>query len=338
MKYRSNMFFTKTLGLLKKIFPILFGIGLIFVFYRSTTVEQKQRLWAIIVNAHLIWVLFSICLGVLAHYLRALRWKWSLEVLKYHPSVFNLFCILMCGYLSNLGIPRSGEVLRCALIQRYEQVSFNNALGSIIAERVLDIIMLLLCLGITTVYYYDLMLLLLKQYDPLYYILGFFTLLTVAVLGVIVLKKLNISFLSKITSMGNEVLRGILAIRDVKSPFAFVLVTLVIWVLYFLMSYCVSFSLEGLFNVDIGVFFIAFIVGTISMTVTSGGIGVLPYPLAVASVFVLFGIETSIGEAYGWLVWSGQTLLNIVVGILSFVFLSLCTIKKSKHTVKFKMF
>ena len=317
------MIWSKIFYFFKKILPITIGIVLLWWVYHSANTTEKEQLLHSLENAHLGFVFLSMGLGILAHFLRALRWQWALKPLGHQPSVVNLFASLMAGYLSNLGIPRSGELIRCQFVSKYEQISFSQVLGSVVMERVLDIIMLLVCCILAGICHYTLFIQLVLQFNPMVSVVVVLGMILLGIIGVLILNRLQFSFLEKLKTFGNSILEGLQSVRKVTSPFWFIVVTVCIWVLYFLMTYSVSWALPELQTRDLGIYLMAFLAGTFSMTVTSGGIGILPYPLAVASVLVFFEIENTTAEAFGWLVWTGQTLLNCILGALAFIILPL---------------
>ena len=126
----------------------MFGLFIIWFFYVNTPKEYQQEILKQLKNARYSWVFLSILLGILSHISRAYRWNYLLAPLGYKPKVANNFMAVMAAYLTNLGIPRSGELLRAALISSYEKVPFDKGFGTIVAERVIDFIMLLVIIAI----------------------------------------------------------------------------------------------------------------------------------------------------------------------------------------------
>lgn len=122
--------------ILKTLLPLLLGVFLIWYMVSSATPEEREKLWVNIVEADKFWIAASLILGLLSHASRAYRWKFLLEPLGYKPKFYNSFMAVMVAYLANLGIPRSGEVLRGATISTYEKVPFEKAFGTIVSERI----------------------------------------------------------------------------------------------------------------------------------------------------------------------------------------------------------
>ena len=274
------------------------------------------------------WVLLSIFLGILSHLSRAYRWKYLLEPLGYHPRLGNSFMAVMAGYLANLGVPRSGEILRGASISTYEEIPFDKAFGTIVSERIADLVMLVI---ITTVAlliqtehlinYFDA-----HEINPFISIGILFALI---LLGIIVLRLIKSSshpFMVKIRNFARGLLEGMRSILKMRRKTAFWIHTVLIWVLYILMFYVIKFSIPETVTLGWPGIMAAFIVGTFAISTTNGGIGV--YPIAMGAVLLLFGIDQQAGKAFGWIMWGSQTLMVIVLGGLSLLFLPLFNRKK----------
>src|SRR5690606_32181950 len=130
--------------ILKTVLPLLLGLFLIWYSISTATPEERMALWQNIKLADPFWIILSIIFGALSHLSRAYRWKYLLEPLGYKPRLSNSFMAVMGGYLANFGIPRSGEVLRGATISTYEKIPFDKAFGTIVSERIADMVLLLL--------------------------------------------------------------------------------------------------------------------------------------------------------------------------------------------------
>ncbi len=313
----------KLIKILKIILPFILGVFLIWYFLSSATPEYRIQLLQNIKNADPIWVLISLSLGIISHLSRAYRWKFLLNPLGYNPKLYNSFMAVMVGYLANLGVPRSGEVLRGLTTSTYEKIPFEKAFGTIVSERIIDLIMLILVTTMAGILQTEYLLNFLeeKNINPLYSLGIILFLILIGFLGLKVLQKSSNKWIGKIRDFGMGLLDGMKSIFAMKQKGAFLFHTILIWFLYVLMFYVVKFAVPNLDNASIGVILVAFIVGSFSMSTTNGGIGILPFPIVVGAVFVFFGFEKSDGEAFGWILWGSQTAINIVVGALSFLFL-----------------
>ena len=314
--------------LLKVIIPL--GIGIILIYYSlsSATEEERAILWENIKQANPFYIVVSLLFGILSHLSRAWRWQYLLEPMGYHPKLANRFMAVMAAYLANLGIPRSGELLRGALLTTYEEVPFEKAFGTIISERIADFFMLLLVVAIAILLQTDTLLEYLndQNINPLYTV----AFLAIAVggiwIGFRIVKNAKNGFLHKIQQFMTGLVEGMRSILNMKHKLAFIAHTLFIWVMYVLMFWVIKFTIPEIAEASIGVILAAFVIGSFSISVTNGGIGV--YPIAIGALFIFFGYSKQGGKAFGWIVWGPQTLLVLVLGALSFLFLPLYNQKK----------
>lgn len=279
-------------------------------------------------KANYYWIALGIFCGILSHLSRAYRWQYMLEPMGYIPKYPNSIMAVFIAYLANLGIPRSGEALRALTFTNYEGVPFEKGLGTIVAERVADLIVMLFIIAITLFIQFDFIWdLLMKKFDLTKIIL----LLSVILIGgigfIIFIKKAKTGFPLKIKNFILGVYEGATSILKMKNKWRFIFHTLFIWAMYILMFYVTILSVEDLHGkVPAGAILIAFIAGSFSIAVTNGGIGA--YPIAVAGAFSLFGLAKVPSEAFGWIMWASQTLMIIILGGLSFLYLPIFNSKK----------
>ena len=234
----------------------------------------------------------------------------------------------MVGYLANFGIPRSGEVLRGATIASYEKVPFEKAFGTIISERIADFLMLLLVIGLTLALQTEYLLRYFKENEinPLVTLLILCALLVIAVVGLKLIKRSEHPLMLKIKDFARGLLEGMKSILEMDNKTAFILHTIFIWVMYVLMFYVLIFAVPETATLPFGVVMVGFVIGSFAISATNGGIGI--YPVAIGAGLLLFGVSKQGGEAFGWITWATQTLLVIVVGGFSFLFLPIYNRKK----------
>ena len=232
------------------------------------------------------------------------------------------------AYLANLGIPRSGEALRALTLTNYEDIPFEKGFGTIVAERVADLIIMFFVIIITLFIQFDFIWnLLTKNFNPTKIIFLFIALLIGGIGMIVFIKKAKKGIALKIKNFVLGIYEGATSILKMKNKWGFILHTLFIWGMYILMFYITMLSVEDLQeNVPAGAILIAFIAGSFSIAATNGGIGL--YPIAVASAFSLFAIERGPSEAFGWIMWTSQTLMIIILGGLSFLYLPIFNSKK----------
>lgn len=311
----------RTRTILKTALPLLLGVFLIWYSIGSSTPSERAELWESISNANPFWIALSLLFGVLSHWSRAYRWKFLLEPLGYRPGISISFMAVMAGYLANLGIPRSGEVLRAASLTTYRDVPFEKAFGTIISERMVDLCMLLLIVALAAVFQSDNLFSYFSR-NNINPFMSLLVLLGLLVLGLFFLKIIRRSsnkFLVKIRDFATGLLKGMRSIFHLENKTAFFFHTVFIWTMYVMMFYVLKFAIPETASLPFDVVLLAFVVGSFAISVTNGGIGI--YPIAIAAVLAGFGIDRQAGGAFGWVVWGSQTFMNILLGGLSLLFM-----------------
>jgi len=321
---------------LKIVFPILFGVFLIWITYKNTTPQEREDVIRYIKEANYFWVGVSIFLGLLSHLSRAYRWGFTLEILGFNIPFLNRFMAVMIAYFANLGIPRSGEVLRATILTTYEDVPFEKAFGTIVAERIADLIMSFIFILLALFLQYNLILTILKTiFSTLYYkalnnvwFLSLFIsfLLLLLFFGYRMLKKPKNKFILKTKKIITGLKDGVLSIITMKNKWAFIGHTIFIWTMYLFMFYVVFFTLPETQNISFSAAIVSFVTGSFTIATTNGGLG--SFPLVIQETLSLFNISTQSGLAIGWIIWSSQTILTIVTGVFSFFYLPIFNNKK----------
>tara|TARA_Y100000758_G_scaffold293479_1_gene249645 strand:- start:259 stop:1203 length:945 start_codon:yes stop_codon:yes gene_type:complete len=300
---------------IKTFLPLSFGIFLVYYSFQNTSAEDKINILNSITNANYTFVFLSICIGILSHLSRAIRWKYLILPLGYKINILNSIMSIFAGFLSNFGIPRSGEILRASLIYYYQKIPFEKSFGTIVTERIIDFLILLSCifLGINISSKIKLPDSFLSSNFILYLIL--FVAITCLIFILISTKNLRI----KVFIFFDGLKQGVLSISKIENKKYFFFHTIFIWTSYFFMLYIVKFSMPETFSLGFEPIFIAFIAGAIAMIITNGGIG--SYPLAIASIISQYEVSYEAALAFGWIVWTSQTIMIVILGSLSFVFL-----------------
>ncbi|MFD2916752.1 lysylphosphatidylglycerol synthase transmembrane domain-containing protein [Psychroserpens luteus] len=271
-------------------------------------------------SANYWWIALGVFFGLLSHLSRAYRWKYLLEPMGYQIRFSNSIMAVFITYLANYGIPRSGEVLRAAVLTNYEDVPFEKSFGTIVAERIADLIVMLGIIAITLILEFDFIIeLLQKSLQPKKLILLGSVGLVILIISFFIIKKSQSKFAVKIKLFLKGLMEGVLSVFKMKHKWAFIAHTLFIWGMYLLMFYVTTFALPDLNNVTIGAILVAFISASFTIATTNGGIFV--YPVAVMAAFTVFGIAKDPSFAFGWIMWSSQTIMIIIAGSLSFIYL-----------------
>ncbi|MFT3674622.1 MAG: lysylphosphatidylglycerol synthase transmembrane domain-containing protein [Chitinophagaceae bacterium] len=320
---------------LRTIIQYLFFLGLGFFLVWLSVKDIDEAKWKEIRYAlsHARYILiipvFIILLG--SHYVRALRWRLLMEPMGYKPDKTNTFFAVMIGYLANQGFPRLGEVLKCTLLARYEKIPADKLVGTIILERLIDAISLLIVFGITLVIQPGLYSRLAEevfQSEPGKKDTSYSGLLTLIILAAIVIgvllwmliKRKNLSDLLQVFArIGQRIGQGLGTIRHLRKKGQFLFLTLLLWILYLSGGFIGFHALQETQQYGIREAFTVLSAGSIGMIITPGGIG--GYALLIERTMMLYGLAQPIAAAFGWLLWLAQTSIILLAGLASFALL-----------------
>ncbi|PXW15279.1 MULTISPECIES: lysylphosphatidylglycerol synthase transmembrane domain-containing protein [Chryseobacterium] len=280
-------------------------------------------------KANYLWVLFASVFGLLAYWFRAIRWNLMLEPMGHRISNSNALWSISFGYLMNLTIPRSGEVARATALYGVEKVPVDKSFGTIILERVVDLICMLGFLGLTLLFKYEAILSFYKNsgvdINPNKIILMLSILVVGTVIFFVFKKKLaEVPFLGKIVSFIDGIFQGITSIFKLKEKGKFILYTLGIWICYYLAAYLVCFALPETSAFTFADGFFIIVVGTLGMIIpASGGIGA--YNLAMKYGFMALFISVGksadfggeMGLTYSFISLPLQIVIMLVMGLIS---------------------
>lgn len=302
------------------VLPILLGVFLIIYTYNSFSSDQIDKMKSYFVHANYFFVCLSGILAFFGYILRAYRWRYTLEYIGYPSDFkFNLIAISI-GYFLNLTIPRSGEVSRAALLTQYKDVPFDKGFGTIIAERIVDFIILIVFILVAVFLEFDTLKNFLLEYIPLKTlivlgVIGAFS----GILGIYLLLYSKIPFILKIKEKISGLSQGILSVFKMPNKTPFLIQTLLIWFTYILMFYSVIYALDETRIISFGAVIVAFVIGSLTIAFTNGGFGF--FPVLIAKILLLYNIPEEAGNAFGWIVWTSQLIITIILGGLAFLIL-----------------
>lgn len=311
----------------KIVLPLLLGVFLVWYSLSKVSIDD---ILVYLKKSNYFWLLAGSFLGFLSHVSRAYRWRFQLEPMGYNIKLGNSMMAVFATYLINYTIPRAGEVARASILANYENVPFEKGFGTIIAERIADLIVMFSIITITLFLHFDFIYgYLLQKFNATK--LG--VALVLAVVAFLVfskyIKKSKSKLASKIKTIINGLIEGILSIFKMKKKWAYIFHTLFIWCMYVLMFYVTSLAISDLGHLSLGIILTGFIAGSFSIAATNGGIG--SYPLAIYAAFSIFGIAQEPSIAFGWIMWAAQTLMIIIAGGLSLIYLPIYNRNKLKN-------
>ena len=291
---------------------------MLLVIYSFSKISINQILFYL-QKSNPYWILLGIFFGTLSHISRSYRWNYLLKPLGYKINFLNSFFAVFSAYLINLTIPRAGDVARASIISKYENIPFDKTLGTVIAERIADLICAFTITCFAIFLKKDIIInLILEKFNSMsMFSLVLFSIIIVSFL--IVINYIFPSLLTKIRVFLKGIFEGVLTITKMKHRWAFVFHTIFIWVMYVLMFYVTSLSMQEINNISFAPILIGFILGMFSIGATNGGIGT--YPEAIVIAFSLFSIAEDPSRAFGWIMWSTQTLMIIIFGGISLLLL-----------------
>jgi uncharacterized protein (TIRG00374 family) len=324
-------------------FSLALGGFFIWFSVRDLSQEQIDEIWSAFRQADYLWLVAAFFIGIASHWVRGVRSILLLEPIGYKPSKVNSFFATIIGYLANLAVPRLGEVLRCSVLAQYEKIPVSKSFGTVITERVIDMVVYIL------MFLFVLVALSQKLYkyaeetflSPFLEKVSLSWLAGIAATGAVVIvliyffvlrkKILKYALIQKSENFVKGIWTGLKSIAQLKRPVLFVIETLLIWILYYAGFYICFFSLPETARLtpDAGLAAMAF--ATIGGIVVQGGIGL--YPLLVAGTLLAgYEIAKPTGLALGWLAWGAQQVAVILVGTLSIICLPYFNRKRNGKT------
>ncbi len=319
---------------LKPILRFIFflGLGLFFVWWsvKDVSAEDRQHISAAFSEARYWLAIPGFLILILSHWFRALRWRLLIEPLGHNPSKANTFFAVMIGYLANQAVPRLGEVLKCSTLARYEKIPLDKLFGTVILERLIDTI----CLGIiflfTLAIQPDLYDRIINTFfagsgsegksNLLLFAAIIFAVMALGIIAWMMIAKKSVKDVFNILkNIAARVWEGVAAIRHRKKRWAFVIYTLLIWFLYSICGYIGFLAFEELQHHGFKEMLTVLCAGSVGMVATPGGIGA--YAFLLQKTMQLYGANSGVALAYGWVMWLMQIAVVLVGGLLSLIML-----------------
>jgi uncharacterized membrane protein YbhN (UPF0104 family) len=315
--------------ILKTVLPLLLGVYLTWYIFHSMSDEALRFFYKALKEANYFLVFISLILAGVADYARAKRWKYTLEPLGYKTDAWNRYHAMMIGYVVNMTIPRAGEASRAVMLQQSDDVPFLKSFGTIITERIVDLLLLgvisLITFFLVGSDFWDIKNEIIEKigvnektssfYATLKWIFISFLLLALVIVSLIK------SVRQKIIDFVLSLKEGVFSIFKIQAPGKYLLFTFLIWGSYIVMFIIPFYALNETANVPLSGMLLAFVLGAGGISFTNGGIGTYPLLVGVVTGFYLKkdGIEhpEAIANALGMLIWMSQTLLMITLGLIS---------------------
>ena len=314
---------------LKIVLPILLGSFILYWVYRDFDFVCAKEV--LLHGTNWGWMLVSLLFGVMSHVFRGWRWRQTLEPLGAYPKRSDCVDAIFVSYATNLLLPRVGEVSRCGVLAKYDNVSFSKSLGTVVTERLVDTLCILLITGITFLAQMPVFLRFFQEtgtkIPSLMHLVTsvWFYIILLCVVGILILAYYllrMLSFFEKVKGVVLNVWEGVMSLRNVKNIPLFILYTLLIWVCYFyhfyVTFYCFAFTDHLTFQAAM----VMFVGGTFAVIVpTPNGAG--SWHFAVITMMMLYGVDATDAGVFALIVHGIQTLLVVVLGIYGGLHLSL---------------
>ena len=296
--------------------------------------QDLSRIGHYIATANYWWLSLTLTLSVFGYLSRAFRWQMQLVASKHAVRYWPVYHAMMVGYLANIVLPRMGEVIRCSVLRRTSGVPVQVALGTVVTERVIDVLVLLGLLGsvllvdFNTFWSFVTVQVLGGRYEALARnrtplliaaLIGGVLLLTVAYALFRNLERLRQNaFFNKAILFVKGLLAGVFSVLKMEKKGLFLLHTLFTWTVYYLMDYLAFFCFPETYNLDMRAGLAVLTFGAFGMAApVAGGIG--PFHVMVQGILLVYGVSKEAGIAYALVVHGAQTLLVVVMGGISFI-------------------
>jgi len=312
-------------NLLKLLISLLLGGFIIWYIQKDLSDSDKNQIITSIRNVDLIYVFAIAVLGILACIIRGYRWKMLLKPLGYEPNVLILICSIFIMYIANLLFPRLGEVTRCTILQKQEKIPFEKSFGTMIVERLVDMIGMGIIALLGVFLEYDKFLTLFsnlfknsqnkKEESSLLVPIIIVFLIIIGTFAFWKNPKIKNFILEKIKG----IIDGLTSIFKLENPILFIIYSASIYGIYFISTYILYFAIQGTSHLTFTSTFVTLSAATLGVGLTQGGIGAFQF--LVTKTLELYNVTTSIGLAYAWTSWLIQTANLVIFGILSWIYI-----------------
>jgi glycosyltransferase 2 family protein len=284
--------------------------------------DKSEFIWNAWLRSDKGYLMLMVLVAMISHVLRAVRWKMLLEPTGHSVTLTNSFLSLMIGYLVNLAVPRGGEVSRCYNLYKLEKTPVEVSFGTVVVERLVDLVCLVLLIGICFVVEWKKLKAFIETLDfsssggsslPIWI---FIVLVFFVGLGVGIYLLRNNRKIRKILAGFKD---GLMAIFRLKNKFLFIFYSVAIWVLYFLMSYCVVIAFPETSGLGISAVLTLFAIGAIAMAAPLPGGAGSYHTLVPLGLVMLYNLPEADAIAFVFIFHGWQTVTMITAGVVSLI-------------------
>ena len=311
---------------IKILLPISIGVFCIYFSFRNINFSDFTKYFY---QINYSWVFLGIILGALSHLSRSYRWKFLIEPLGYKLGFANSILAVFSAYLINYTIPRAGDIARATMISKYEKIPLDKTIGTIVAERAIDVVCILIIIGIGLIIEFQKIsekLISLIEGQELSTILIYVTTISMFVIILFLFLKKS-KYYASILNFLSGIAQGLTVVFRMEKRNSFIFHSIFIWLMYLLMFWVTSMAFIELHDFSFYQFMISFTLAALSIMLSNGGIGI--YPLAVEESLGWYGVQSTTGLAFGWVSWLSQTMMVVIFGGLSLFILPFINRKNS---------
>ena len=252
-----------------------------------------------------------------------------IEPLGYKLGFANSILAVFSAYLINYTIPRAGDIARATMISKYEKIPLDKTIGTIVAERAIDVVCVLIIIGIGLIIEFQKIsnkLISLTEGQELPTILIYVTTISIFVIILFLFLKKS-KYYGSMLNFLSGIAQGLTVIFRMEKRNSFIFHSIFIWLMYLLMFWVTSMAFIELHDFSFYQFMISFTLAALSIMLSNGGIGI--YPLAVEESLGWYGVQSTTGLAFGWVSWLSQTMMVVIFGGLSLFILPFINRKNS---------
>ena len=305
---------------LSVLLPIALGTYLIIYTYQKFTPAQIVEIRQYFNNANYSYIVLAVAIAVIGNASRAYRWKYPLEHMGYKTSFLNNFMAVNIGYVLNLAVPKSGEISRAVVLKKYNDVPFDKGFGSIVAERIIDLVVLCCFMIMAFFFQFEIVKSFVLDQLPLNELLlyggfAFGFMMVLLWLYLYSKSKYILSLKQKISGLKE----GLLSLYSMEKKWQYFAHTVFIWGSYLLTFYITIFVFSETSHLSFGACITSFVVGSIAIAFTNSGFG--SYPFLLSKILLFYSVSETVGTAFGWIVWTSQMAVVLLLGVLSFILL-----------------
>jgi len=323
---------TKALELLQYFFLLSLGLLLSWLFFKDLNFTDIQQ---VISTGNFYWCYLVLLVSILVYILRVLRWQMLIKATGYSSGFMNLLAALSIGYFVNFAVPRLGEITRCLSVKKHSNIPIMQLLGTVIIERVIDVLCLLLILLLTLIFQFNYVIDFFYEniFNPIYHDIysklingnyfSLFIFITALICSFVLFYYFRKIILKKSPKIIVQFIQGLkegfISIAKLKQKRIFILYTILIWVCYYLMTYFWFFVFDETSILTWGACLTILSIGTIGRSIPIQGGGMGAYHFLVGQVVLLYGITGIVGKTLATLIHAGQTFFTFAMGLVGLI-------------------